>query len=495
MNHTLGFFEVAQADAEGDFASARTAASTLLPSLELSTVRAQLVVKERQQEERNNWTGGENYADASTVPDVVGMTLVLEVPKEGVEIRTSSAQSQETMTRGENPSSGASAAQIATFSPSREDVEAAAAVAAREVTDREGAQAAISALACWNLAMTTSENATAQFLRVEITAAFGYSGEWYTSSKVIALTEDARSTSLSSSSSPQPRVSNSPPLSSPSDTYSDSVGEGEATIRLSATFNWQPAGNARAKLDGPIVADVKIYGETTPTKESVHQGISSDVLPAGSILSHGTVCKRASASDSTGSLLREGDSDTAMLQANLIPVAEQRTYGRRTAQLGETADGGRTTGGRRSGSNTLAVDREQPDVNSPIPKGSVASTPTPLVVVSEISDPEWWSAQEEKEYGRGMQAVHALKRLTDWELDQWKKQRQRGRKQETEKERRRAKTAADRREKARTEREGGGRRKRNDAREMKAGPAKRVWEAMGRRLRRVWRKLGRKRNE
>ncbi|CAM9882065.1 unnamed protein product [Ectocarpus sp. 4 AP-2014] len=155
---------------------------------------------------------------------------------------------------------------------------AAAATAAAE--NPAGAQMAIPALAAWNLMTTGGTPAMMPMIRVEVGAAFGYHGDWYTAGKTIPLT-------------------------------SDGSGHGSALLS-SATFDWQPAPDVWSKLDEPMAADVRVYGTaSTPTEEQ----------EVGPLMLRGTLCKRASGFG--GRSTHDGTTQGTM-KAALTPYAERR---------------------------------------------------------------------------------------------------------------------------------------------------------------------------
>lgn len=165
--------------------------------------------------------------------------------------------------------------------PTREDVEMAAAAATAATTENPAeAQMAISALAAWNLMATRETPATLPMIRVEVGAAFGYHGDWYTAGETIPLAFD---------------------------------GSGHSSALLSsATLNWQPTPDVWTKLGEPMAADVRVYGTaSTPTEEQEE----------GLLLLRGTLCKRAS---------RFGDRNTHdettkdSMNATLEPYAERQ---------------------------------------------------------------------------------------------------------------------------------------------------------------------------
>ncbi|CAN0010282.1 unnamed protein product [Ectocarpus sp. 12 AP-2014] len=164
--------------------------------------------------------------------------------------------------------------------PTREDVEMAAAAAiAATAEDPAEAQMAISVLAAWNLITTGETPATLPMIRVEVGAAFGYHGDWYTAGKTIPLTSD--SSCLSSA------------------------------LLSSATFDWQPAPDVWSKLDEPMAADVRVYGTASTATEEQEEGL---------LLLRGTLCKRASG---FGGRSTHDETTQGTVKAALTPYAER----------------------------------------------------------------------------------------------------------------------------------------------------------------------------
>lgn len=462
VHHALGLFEVAPATDE---------LSALPPpsgkSLVVSAAQVDFAVRRRKK----------GHSDAR-LPGSLGVSVLLEVEVD----RETSSTLQQTVSPPSPASAGSSGSGIDAATsghsgaaaesphasiPKRGDVEAAAAAAAAAVADRAGAQAAISALACWNLMMTW-EAAVPTAVLVEISAAFGNHGDWYTISKTIPLTQ---SSSDHGSSSP----SGLPP-SSPS-SWSSNLNQ-DATSRptlLSTSFDWKPTGVVWDKLDDFAVADVKVY-------DAAHIdmiGASSSSLSA-MLLTQVTLCKRASA-DIGGGGGMGSEEGPAIVRAELTPYAEQQPHARRTSR-----------------SSTL-IGGAPPELVSIIPSEAVPnlSSSLPPGAVSEIDDQEWWINREEDERSRGMQAVHRLPRLSGWKPGQWRVRRQRRRKQEEERELRRAREAKARRERSRAGRgdaggAGGGRRKTGSNRRGPGmGVVKRLWRAVGKEWERVRRRFRR----
>ncbi|CAM9912736.1 unnamed protein product [Scytosiphon promiscuus] len=319
--------------------------------------------------------------------------------------------------------------------PTGADVEAAAKAAAATVGGNPGeAQIAISGLAAWNLMMASStqeiaEQARTMQVHVEIGAAFGTRGDWYTARETMALTDDG-------------------------------VGhenDGSNGSLLTASLDWQPIGEVWSKLDGPIVADVKVF-------------VSAPSTPVGNeelLLLHATLCKTPSTVGSweRGPTTEAAAAPTDALMATLVPHAEQdRVRQQQSEQKGDSAV----------------------PVSSVAAAASSPSSPGPTVVIIEIEDGDWWRAHDEEAYGRGMDAVNALPRLAGWKPGDWKKRRERKRKQEIEKERRRAEKGARRR----TEGEGGYGRRGAKRRKVEGDEGRR--EASWRGVKGVWRAIGRR---
>lgn len=364
--------------------------------------------------------------------------------------------------------------------PTRGDVEAAAAAAAAAVTDSAGAQAAISALASWNLMMTTWEMSMSA-VHVEVVVAFGHGGDWYTANKTVPLTRGALQAASSEPGAPPPSSSSG-----------SSGGSGNhETVLLTASFDWQPTADVWAKLGGPVVADVKVYDVADA---DVAGGVSVGELlssPPVQPLLQATLCKRTEAGD-VGAEER-----TTAVRTDVTPYTEQRASARRTAydiiSSGVSSDGGSGGGSSSSSSGTDGNPgvQTQPMLASVLRNGSAAgsgfATSRPWVI-SEIEDREWWANREEAERGKGMDAVHALPRLPGWKPGQWKKRQQRKRKQAQERERRRRKSAEAERGNAspRTGYSGG---------TSMWGVVKGAWRAAGREWQRARRRVFGRRNK
>lgn len=322
--------------------------------------------------------------------------------------------------------------------PTREEVEAAAAEAAAVTNNAAEAQLAISALAAWNLISTNNSsiaqegNAAGIEMRIEVAAAFGYGGDRYTFSESLALAQD--------------------------DAY---IGSNDAP--LSASFDWQPTGAIWASLDGPAVADVKVYGvPSAAMTESV------PMKQGETLLLHATLCKRAS----PGVV-----ASTAPVQVTLKqPYIEHNEFATKVEEEG------------------IAVVASADASNS---------SSRPPIVVSEIEDEEWWKSREEEEYGRGMEAVNALPRMPGWKPGDWKKRRRRRRRQQEEKESRRTENTAYRQAGRRgvgsnsgtDSRDGLKRREQTSKRRRRTpgwGVVKEAWKAFGRMIRGAKGKLRRK---
>ena len=307
-------------------------------------------------------------------PGTVGVSLLLEIDTTGEKAEDKG---------GEASALGLHAAYSAGESvPTREEVDTAAAQAAAVANSAAEAQFAISALAAWNLVssdgVAKEGTAATMDIRIEVAAAFGFRGDQYTSSKGLALRHD------------------------------DGKIDGNV-VPLSANFDWHPTGDVWASLDGPAVADVKVYG--APSGAMVG---STSTQQGEMLLLQATLCKRASPSVTTDTAQR---STAAAMKAILAPYIEQTEY----AKLEE-----------EGGAALASAD-------------AAGYSSRPLVVVSEIEDEEWWKDREAGQYGRVMDAVKALPRIPGWKPGDWKKRRRRRRRQEEEKERQRAEKAAHRR--------------------------------------------------
>jgi len=274
--------------------------------------------------------------------------------------------------------------------PTREKVEAAAAGAAAAVTENPAeAEVTIAALAAWNLVATSSipptEAVDGLEIRIEVAAVFGDRGDWYTASKSVTLVEE--------------------------NGYSS--GGGGGAVPWSARFDWRPAPGVWAKIDGPAVADVKVYGPRSVTGD-----VSTNARQGGALLLQATLCKRASSGGgrSTAEETR-GIGTAGAMRATLMPYAGLDHH----APL------------EQEGPAAAAAPAELV-LRDADAAGAFRRAP---VVVFELDDREWWKAYEEEQYGRGMDAVNALSRLPGWKPGDWKKRRRRRRRQEEERERRR----------------------------------------------------------
>lgn len=334
--------------------------------------------------------------------------------------------------------------------PTRADVEMAATAASTMTAGNPAeAQIAISGLAAWNLMMVSSsaqenaEQARAVLVDVEVGAAFGSQGDWYTVRETVALTVGG---------------------------VGYGTDDGSTGSFLSASFDWQPTSGLWAKLDGHLVTDVKVFAATQSTPIESEEPL---------LLLHATLCKRASSVGSRGRGVTTEAAATSVdaLRATLVPHAEQENYVRQR-RLGQEAD--------------PVVSEESVAATASSPP-----LPGPSVTITEIEDSDWWRARDEETYGRGMDAVNALPRLAGWKPGDWKKRRERRRKQELERERRRAEKTARRR----STREGdGGRREATsrkgegikDRREEKWRGVKGVWRAIGRGWRQARQKFSRR---
>lgn len=325
---------------------------------------------------------------------------------------------------GEAPVLGLHAAYGAGESvPTWQEVETAAAEAAAMASNAAEAQLAIAALAAWNLLSddsTQQGTAAGTEIRIEVAAAFGYRGDRYSSSKSFALLQD------------------------------DGYINGNV-VPLSASFDWKPTGDVWANLDGPAVADVKVYGAPSAAMVGSASAKQGELL-----LLQATLCKRASPGVATGTA---NIAATAPMKAILEPNIEQSEYA--------TLEAHATSSSSRS-----------------------------LVVVSEIEDEEWWKAREAEENGRGMDAVNALPRIPGWKPGDWKKRRRRRRRQEEERARQQTGSGAHRRT-GRTGGEGDSGtassrgESQNRRRKSGWGIVKGAWRAVGRLVREATGKLRR----
>lgn len=375
-------------------------------------------------------------------------------------------------------SSGTAAAAARDFgpggelAPTKEDVEMAASAATGVVADNPAeAPVAISAIAAWNLATTQSvlnrgagAAGAAMEVRIEVAAAFGYHGDWYTTSKNVTLVGDG---------------------------YGSNSGGGGSVVSLSTSFDWEPTGDVWSNLDEPAVADVKVYSSVPSV---VHSGfpvaeaavVSKSVVNQEEelVLLQATLCKR---STSVGGGSRGGRGRTtvtgaapaapATIQATLMPYTERKEYDR--PQQPTSGDGG----------TPLVTAGSAAPVPAPaaVTQAAAAFPSQPVLVVSEIEDGEWWKAHEEKAYSRGVDAINALPRLRGWKPGDWKKRRKRRIKQDEERERRRSEEAAHRRADRRGGNSGFRRssgRDSSDGARSAWGTVKGAWRVVGR----MWRR-------
>ena len=510
-NRVLGLFEVAPLQ-QGP---------PPVGKLGISSAEVELVVRRRHEDENlhDNVDGGVGGgADGSdAAPGTIGIEVLLEVTLGGG-VSASSFLGQDVTekaaeegnatesgreTGGRPPSSaggggrggkgGSGRAEFGlTFGasdayhvPTRGDVETAAAAAVAAVTDPADSQAAISALACWNLMMTRWE-VDAPAVHVEVVVAVGSRGEWYTTKKTIALTRSAIQAASAEPGEP-------PPLfSSGSSSPGDSGNHG--TARLIASFDWQPAADIWAQLGGPAVADVKVYDAAD---EDVAGGTSAAGLsssPSVRPLLQATLCKRAVAGGGVGG----GGAATGVtaVRTYVTPYTEQQVNARRTAHDSNSSGiGGGGIYDRSSNSSTGSNGcvQTQPEFSSVGLDDSAAGigfATSPPWVVSEIEDREWWTKHEREEWSKGMDAVHALPRLRGWKPEDWRKRQQRRKKQAREKERRRSEEAANRRENARAKRGHDSRPTDCSGRNSVWGVVKGAWRAAGREWRKARRIFG-----
>eukprot|EP00903_Cladosiphon_okamuranus_P020632 g18942.t1 len=310
--------------------------------------------------------------------------------------------------------------------PTRREVVTAAVEAAAVTNGATEAQLAISALAAWNLVLDNGiaqEGSVAGLeIRIEVAAAFGYRGHRYTASKRLALAQE------------------------------DGHMGGDV-VPLSVSFAWHPTGDVWASLDGPAVADVKVYGAPSAAMTGWTSKNQGEPL-----LLQATLCKRASPSVVTGTAKRPA---TASIEATLEPYIEQNVCAKLEADAATSNSSSR-----------------------------------PPVVVSEIQDAEWWKAREEEENGRGMDAVNALPRIPGWKPGDWRKRRRRRRRQEEERERAKIDKASRRRAGRRGGEGDSGTGGRDGSKKHKRqsgwGFVKGVWRAVGRMLQGATGKLRRK---
>lgn len=400
-DHSLGLFEMGGARAS---------------TPRIASASVEFVPQRRREEGRG---GVERAVAAGTV----GVRLLFEVDTTN-ESSTDERRKEEGVGISAHDLDAAYLYEAGESIPTREEVETAAAEAAAVTNNAAEAHLAISALAAWNVAANTGlaqeGTAAGMDIRVEVAAAFGYRGDRYTSSKSVGLAQDER-------------------------------GVGSNAIPLSASFDWQPTEDVWASLDGPAVADVKVFG--APSSAMVE---SSSAKQGELLLLQATLCKRASPGAATGTAKRAA---TASMEATLGPYIEQSEYAK------------------------LAADATRPSSQS-------------LVIVTEIEDQEWWKAREKEEYGRGMAAVNALPRVPGWKPGDWEKRRRRKRRQEEEREKRRTEKA-NRRRAGRRGGEGvsgtGSRgMSKNRRRKSGWGVVKGAWRAVGRMLRGATGKLRRK---
>lgn len=363
------------------------------------------------------------------------------------------------------------------FAPTKEDVEKAAAAAAEVVAEHPAeTPVAISALAAWNLATTdgvvnggAGAAGAAMAIRIEVAAAFGYYGDWYTASKDVTLVGDGHG--------------------------SNGGGGGGNFVSLSTSFDWQPTRDVWANLDEPMVADVKVYSSAPsaaahsrlPVAEAAVGSTSVRTQEEELVLLQATLCKRATSMGIGNRAGREGNTptgaDTAApvaMQATLMPSAERKEH-----DLPHYPEKGEEI------APPFAAGSAAP---APAPAAAAVGPSGPVLVVSQIEDEDWWKAHEEKTYGKGMEAVNALPRLRGWKPGDWKTRRRRRRRQDEERERRRAEEAARRRANRRGgdnefRRTSGG--NSTDGGRSAWGAVKGAWRAVGRKWRRSVRKFRR----
>lgn len=310
---------------------------------------------------------------------------------------------------------------------------AVAAAAAASVTDRAEAQAAISAIACWNILAATGKMDVST-VNVELAAVFGNGGDLYATNQAIDLT---RRGALQAAHSPF--LASSPSTLLATENINDHPDQHEAPV-LGGTFEWRLQEGIRDKLDEIAVADVKVYTKApaTATDASVwshSENSASSSLPPPppqqhQLLLHGTLCKRASGGFGRTDL---SGKEPASLQAVLMPYAEQRPHARRSVTSPVVSDG-----------SVPAAELAPPDHE--VKNEALTASSSTTFIVSEIEDREWWKDLEDQERRRGMEAVHALPRDPDWKPGRWRILRERRRKQREERERRRMMETTRRRE-------------------------------------------------
>lgn len=424
-NRELGLFEV---DSPGINDLEATPAS----SERLRVSKAQIEFSAQRQQE-----GGRD----SPLGGAFDITVLLQVAVEGggrgqglrSELATPGIQNRENIPMSSGAIAVSSQHESPIFFMDWEEVgpAVAAAAAAASVTDRAEAQAAISAIACWNILAATGKMDVST-VTVELAAVFGNGGDLYATNQDIHL---KRNGALQAAHSPFLASSRSTFLAT--ENRNDHPDQHEPPV-LGATLEWRLQDGIGDKLDEFAVADVKVYTKApaTSTDTSIlshSENSASPSMPPPSqqqLLLHGTLCKRAS--DGFGQT-DPSEKEPASLQAVLMPYAEQRPHARYSVTSPVVRDGSVPT-----------AELVRPDHK--VKNGALTATSSTTSVVSEIEDREWWKELEDQQRGRGMEAVHALSRDPDWKPGRWRILRERRRKQREERERRRMMETARRRE-------------------------------------------------
>lgn len=415
-NRELGLFEVASPDIN-DLKATPASAERLRVS------KAQIEFSAQRQQE--------NGRDSPLV-GAFNVTMFLQVAVEeggreqGLwsELTTPAVQNRESIPMSSGAVAVSSEHESPIFLTDWQEVgPAVAAAAAASVTDRAEAQAAISAIACWNI-LATAGKVDVSTVTVELAAVFGNGGNLYVTNQDIDL---KRSGTLQAAHSPFLASSLSTFLAT--ENTNDHPDQHQPPV-LGGTLEWRLQDGIRDKLDEIAVADVKVYTKapatSTDTSILYHSENSAPPSlppppPQRQLLLHGTLCKRASGGFGQTDP-REKEPAPAFLQAVLMPYAEQRPYARRSVTSPAVRDGSVPT------AELVPPDHE-------LRNGASTATSSTTSVVSEMEDWEWWKELEDHE--RGMEAVHALPRDPDWKPGRWRILRERRRKQREERERRR----------------------------------------------------------
>lgn len=349
-------------------------------------------------------------------------------------------------------------------SPGPADIEEAVAGAVAAVgMDYSDANGAIAALACWNLKSSTPEEEvdnTATGMRVELIAAFGDKGDWFTAEKTVALTREC---APQHQRSVPPSATSTAPASHDCYNPSGSTSNNHSSFNsnrvqfLRASFDWTPTKDMWDMADGPVVADVKVYGTAGDVIAADPQTGPWAGAPSSQhlLLLQASLCKKRMPWVLESGMKR-------VLNADVAPYIEQPAHARRHAC--------------KTKQDTLD------SVSTFLPL-ELATTTATSWVVSEMDDPEWTTLEEDQRRRSMMEALNALPRWSGWTPGMWKKRRQRRQKQEEEKERRRAREAAERRGTARAERGGGA----VGSKDGRGGIGSRLWRA--------WRNLFRRKHK